>query len=429
MASEHHGFRRYFTNTSWMFGEQLLKMIAGLFVGIWVARYLGPSKFGTYSYVLAFVSIFSGIAKLGLDGVLIRDLLTYPQEQKIYLGTAFWLKVFGAIAMLLVIGVALQITNHDRSTDTYILIIASGIIFQSFEVIDFYFQSRVQSKFVSLCKILQLCISSILKIYFVLSGAELIWFVLIALIDQLTMALSLYWAFRNQRGSNFYFAFNFSVARKILIDSWPFMFSSLAVAIYMRIDQLMIKQMLNEHELGIYSAALKISEVWYFIPTIISSSLAPAILNAKKNDDKLYQSRLLRLIKLLTWLSIFLAVLITFCSDKLIDLTFGPAYQSSVGVLNIQIWSGVFVFIGVASSVFFVAENYATKALYRTLAGAVTNVILNFYFIPKYGIFGAAYATLFSQFVANFLYDFFDPDIKALLIIKIKSLLPIIRLK
>jgi O-antigen/teichoic acid export membrane protein len=429
MALAHHGFRRYFANTSWMFGEQLLRMIAGLFVGIWVARYLGPSKFGIYSYVLAFVSIFSGIAKLGLDGVLVRDLVAHPQEHKIYLGSAFWLKVFGAIAMLILIGVALQITNNDLSIDIYILIIASGIIFQSFEVIDFYFQSKIQSKFVSLCKILQLCISSILKIYFVLTGAELIWFVLIALIDQLTIALSLYWAFRNQKGSNFYFAFNFSIARKILIDSWPFIFSSLAVAIYMRIDQLMIKQMINEHELGIYSAALKISEVWYFIPTIISSSLAPAILNAKKTDEKLYQLRLLRLIKLLTWLSIFLAVIITFSSDKLIDLTFGPAYQSSVGVLNIQIWSGVFVFIGVASSVFFVAENYAKKVLYRTLLGAVTNVILNFYFIPKYGISGAAYATLFSQFLANFLYDFFDSDIKALLIIKIKSFLPIFTIK
>ncbi len=426
IALTHQGFRRYFANTSWMFGEQCLRMIAGLFVGVWVARYLGPSKFGTYSYILAFISIFSGIAKLGLDAVLIRDLVNHPQEQKIYLGTAFWLKIFGAIAMMIAIGVAIQIANNDRTTNLYILIIASGIIFQSFEVIDFYFQSKVQSKFVSLCKILQLFISSMLKIYFVLSGAQLICFVLIALIDQVTIALSLYYAFRHQKASNFFSAFDFSIARKLLADSWPFIFSSLAIAIYMRIDQLMIKQMLNEHELGIYSAASKLSEVWYFIPTIISNSLAPAILYAKKIDEKLYQLRLLRLVKLLTWFSIFLAAIITYSSDTLINLTFGPAYHDSVGILNIQIWSGVLVFIGVASSIFFVAENYARKSLYRTLLGAITNVILNFYFIPKYGIYGAAYATLFSQFAANFLYDLFDTDIKALLVIKIKSLLPII---
>ena len=412
-----------------MFVEQILRMVAGLFVGIWVARYLGPSKFGTYSYILAFVSIFSGIAKLGLDNIIIRDLVSHPEEHNIYLGTAFWLKIFGATLMLIAIGVVLEIINNEHLTNMYIFIIACGIIFQSFEVIDFYFQSKVQSKFVSLCKILQLALSSILKIYFVITGAELIWFVLIALIDQVTIAFSLYSAFRYQKVGSFYCKFNFLVAKKLLSDSWPFIFSSIAMAIYMRIDQVMIKMMLNDHEVGIYSAASKISEMWYFIPVIISSSLAPAIIFAKKTDERLYQLRLSMLFKLLTWLSIFFAVITTFSSDILINLTFGEAYEEAAGVLNVQIWSGVFVFIGIASGTFFVAENYGKKVLYRTSIGAITNIVLNFYFIPIYGIYGAAYATLSSQAVANFLYDFFDADIKNLLIIKIKSFLPIIKIE
>ena len=159
---------RYFANTSWMFGEQVLRMASGLLVGIWVARYLGPEQFGLFSYALAFVSIFSGLAKLGLDGIVVRDLVNHPHQRDVYLGTAFWLKFVGAFVMLGIVALATLFTSNDHTTNLYVFIISSGIIFQSFEVVDFYFQSKVLSKFVSICKITQLAVSSALKIYFVL---------------------------------------------------------------------------------------------------------------------------------------------------------------------------------------------------------------------------------------------------------------------
>ncbi|HYN55491.1 MAG TPA: oligosaccharide flippase family protein, partial [Methylotenera sp.] len=198
-ASTHQGFRRYFSNTSWMFGEQILRMIAGLLVGIWVARYLGPEQFGIFSYAIAFVSIFGVLAKLGLDGIMVRNLVTDPQKRDIYLGTAFWLKLFGAFITLGIMAFATLFTSNDHTTNLYIFIIASGIIFQSFEVVDFYFQSQVLSKFVSTCKIIQLVISSIAKIYLVITGADLFWFVVVTLIDQVTLALTLYIAYKSQK--------------------------------------------------------------------------------------------------------------------------------------------------------------------------------------------------------------------------------------
>ncbi len=188
----HSGFRRYFTNTSWLFAENILRLIAGFLVGVWVARYLGPEKYGIFSYALAFVAIFAGVAKLGLDGIVVRELVKEPEKKDLYLGTAFWLKLIGAIVALFLIMLGTLFTNNDRTTNIYIFIIAAGIFFQSFEVVDFYFQSKVLSKFVSVCKITQLILSSLLKIYFVLTKADLVYFVFISLIDQIILAFTLF---------------------------------------------------------------------------------------------------------------------------------------------------------------------------------------------------------------------------------------------
>lgn len=425
----HQGFRRYFANTSWMFGETMLRMVAGVFVGIWVARYLGPEQFGIFSYAIAFVALFASIAKLGLDSILVRDLVNDPQNRDTYLGTAFWLKFMGAFIVLGGLVFLTQLTSNNHITNLYIFIIASGIIFQSFEVVDFYFQSKVLSKFVSICKITQTLFSSILKIYLVITGADLIWFVLVSIVDQVILAFALYIAYQHQKIGGFFRCYDWGVAKKLLQNSWPLIFSSLAIAIYMRIDQVMIQQMLGNKSAGLYSAAVRLSEVWYFIPVIVTNSLAPAIISARNIDYELYKNRLQRLCTMMVWLSITLAIIVTFFSNTFVTILYGQAYQAASEVLAIQIWGGVFVFIGVSTGVFFTAENYTRKTLYRTVLGAVSNILLNIVMIPLYGIYGAAIATLISQFIANFVYDFFDNDVKEIRNIKIKSFFPIMYFK
>ena len=421
--TSHAGFRRYGANTAWMFSEQILRMIAGLLVGIWVARYLGPEQFGIFSYALAFTGIFSGIAKLGLDGIIVRDLLNDPGKRDFYLGTAFWLKIAGALLAFTVITIASFFTSNDTLTNLYIFIIASGMIFQSFEVIDFYFQSKILSKFVSISKMTQLFISSLLKIYFVLTGADLIWFVFISAFDQFTLAICLIYAYRKQSIGYFIYHFNFSIAKRLLFNSWPLIFGSLVVMIYMRIDQIMIKEMLGAKEVGIYSAAVRLSEVWYFIPTIIASSIFPAILAAKQQGQQVYHMRLQQFYTVMAWLAISIAVPMTFLSDWIIVLLYGAAYSEAGSVLMINIWTTLFVFIGVAFGRYLTAENLTKTQLYRTLFGAVVNVILNLILIPIYGIKGAAIATFFAQFSANFIYDIFDPKLYPQLKLKILAII------
>ncbi|MES2878116.1 MAG: flippase [Pseudomonadota bacterium] len=421
-AKTHPGFRRYFANTSWMFAEQILRMVAGLLVGIWVARYLGPTQFGVFSYAVAFTALFGSIAKLGLDSIVVRDLVRDPSQRDLYLGTAFWLKLIGSVAMLLVIALAVQLTSNDATTNLYIFIIASGTIFQSFEVVDFYFQSKVLSKFVSICKLTQLFVSSLLKIYLIFTGKELIWFVLVSLIDQIMLALSLYLAYCYQKIGVFYRYFDRAIAKRLLYDSWPLIISGLVIMIYMRIDQIMIKEMLGEKEVGLYSAATRISEVWYFIPMLLTNSLFPSIVNAKKLSQELYLARLQNLFTFLVWISILVALPMTFLSEILVNFLYGDAYKEASQVLVIHIWTGVFVALGTASGSWFLSENLQRYSFYRTGLGAIINIILNFILIPSYGIKGAAISTVVAQAMAALFFDIFTKKTRVVFFMKLKTI-------
>lgn len=400
---QHDGFRRYFLNTSWMFGEQVLRIVAGLFVGIYVARYLGPEQFGIYSYAIAFVALFGVIAKLGLDGIVVRDLVNHPEKRDTYLGTAFWLKLFGALLTLATLTIAVRFTGNDATTNLYVFIIASGLIFQSFEVVDSYFQSRVLSKYVSIAKLIQLVLSSALKLYFIFIQAGLFWFVLVSLIDQITLALTLAFAYWRQKIGGFLGRFEVGTAKAMLKNSWPLILSGIAIVLYMRIDQIMIKEMLGEREVGLYSAAVRLSEAWYFVPVIITTSLFPAIVNARKTDQELYNKRLQRLYSVMVYFAVGIALPVTFMAEDIVVTLYGTHYQDAGTVLSIHIWAGLFVGLGVVNGQWFLAENLQHLATRNTLIGAAANVALNYILIPVYGVTGAALATFISYGVAAYI--------------------------
>lgn len=417
----HQGFKRYFFNTSWLIAEKGLRILSGLFIGVWVARYLGPEQFGIFSYALAFTAIFAGIAKLGLDGIMVRELVNHPEKRDTYLGTAFWLKILGAFIVMGVIAAIVPFTRNDATTNLFIFIIAAGLVFQSFEVVEFYFQSQVLAKIVSICKVIQLALSSMIKIYLVLTEAELFWFVLVTAFDALSLSVSYFIAYQLRKNPTFYKHFDLTIAKQLLKDSWPLIFAAIVVSIYMRIDQIMIKEMLGEYEVGIYSAAVRLSEAFYFIPMLITASLFPAILNAKNQSDELYKQRLQRLYTFMVWFAIVIALPMTFLSDWLILLLFGQTYQEAGQVLMIHIWAAVFVFLGVSFGKYLLAENLTKIAFQRTLIGAVSNVLLNLWLIPIYGVAGAAMATLLAQFMANVGYDPFDKRLHQQLKMKTKA--------
>ena len=418
------GFMRYFKNTSWLFAEKILRMVVGLFVGIWAARYLGPEQFGLFSYAQAFVGLFAAIAGLGLDGIIVRELVKNPSKQAVLLGTAFYLKLIGALLVLLALAGTVTLSHQDSLTTWLIFIIASSTVFQSFNVVDFFFQAKVLSKYVVYANIISLLISSFVKIGLILTSASLIAFAWVVLFDSVILMLGFVYYFQRHAKLNIK-RLNFSKATAInlLKDSWPLILSGLVISIYMKVDQIMIKEMLDAEAVGQYVAAVRLSEAWYFIPMVIASSLFPAIINAKKVSEEFYYAQLQKLYDLMVWIAIAIALPMTFLSDWVIDLLYGVQYDQSGAILMIHIWVAVFVFLGVASSRWFIVENLQKYSLYRTLAGALINVMLNYILIPIYGIYGAAYATLASQVVASYLFNITNKKLRYTFLLQTNAIL------
>lgn len=416
------GFMRYFKNTSWLLGEKILRMAVGLFVGIWVVRYLGPEQFGLLSYAQSFVFLFTAFATLGLDGIVVRELVKDESKRDELLGTAFTLKLIGAVIVLLMLTLIINIMSADTQTKLLIIIIASATLFQSMNVVDFYFQSKVLSRYVAFANTLTLFVSSVVKIWLIVNDAPLVAFAAVVLLDSVVLSLGFLYTYLKVGGEITQWTFNKHIALNLLKDSWPLILSGLVVSIYMRIDQVMIKEMLNAEAVGQYAAAVRLSEAWYFIPMVIASSLFPAIIEAKKQSEELYCERLQKLYDLMVWLAIAIALPMTFLSDWVVGLLYGGQYSQAGSVLMIHIWSGIFVFLGVASGKWYLSENLQKYAFLRTFLGVVANIFLNITLIPRYGVEGAAIATLISQIIAAYVYDFLNERTRGVFYMKTRSL-------
>jgi O-antigen/teichoic acid export membrane protein len=426
--ASHHGLRRYGANTAWLFSEQVLRMVAGFFVGVWVARYLGPEKFGIFSYSLAFVSLFGGIAKLGLDGIVVRDLVKEPEKKEIYLGTSFWLKLIGGIITFLIITIILLIqsilTSHlFTSTNLYILIIAFGIIFQSFEVIDFYYQATVQAKYISVRKMIQLFLSSIIKIILVLVKADLIWFVLVTLFDAISLAIFSWWIYKSQGLPNFIKYFDLKVAKRLLKDSWPIASSSLFIGVYRKIDQVFLQNLCDSQSVGIYNAAMRLIEIWLFIPVIVNLSLYPALVNAYNKSKELYYKRMENLFMLYSVIFMSIGIIFVFFSNKLVIFLYGLKYIESAKILPLLTWSSIFISAETIVGSILRIENKTKYVLYSTIWGAILAIILNPILIKKAGIFGATYTFLISTFTASLLFLLFYNETRKIFFLALKSIL------
>ncbi len=397
-------------------------MGVGLLVGVWVARYLGPEQFGLFSFASAFVGMFGAVAGLGLQSIVVRDIVRDPACKDETLGTAAVLQLLGGLlAYGCVLGAIFMLRPEDTFAQLLVAILSSIMLFRFSDVALYWFESQVLSKYIVWVQNGCFLIFAVIKVGLILSHAPLLAFAWATAAEALIVAVLIF-LMLGLRGPNLQqLRFSFLRAKKLLADSWPLLLSGMAIMVYMKIDQIMLGQMLGDDAVGIYSAAVRISEVWYFIPMMIVASVFPAILEAKKRDEAQYLQRLQRLYDLMVWLSVAIALPMTFLSTPIVVALFGSAYAESGPVLAIHIWASVFVFLGVASNQWFVAENSQILGLQRTLLGLIVNIILNFIFIPWFGVIGAAVATLCGQILAAWLFDLLQSSTRGVFIMKSKS--------
>lgn len=384
-------------NFSWLLGDKILKLSLGMITTVLIARYLGPSDFGLLNYSIAFVSIISVISSLGLDQIIVRKLVLFPKDKHEIIGTAFFLRIVGSI-LLITLSILLISIIRPGDTLSLLLIVAIsiGTAFQSLDVIDFWFQANLKSKYTVYAKNISFVTISILRILLIILDASIITFAIAILLENILSGLLLISTYVYSKEKLFYWRIKISKAKELLRESWPLILSSLAIMFYMRIDQIMLKELVGDKSVGIYSAAVRLAEVWYFIPMTIVNSVFPVIVETKQQDEALYYRRMAKLYAVMTWIGIVIALFTTFFSGYIIELLYGNQYAGAEEILALNIWAGIFVFQGVARGAWLINENLQKYSFYYTAGACLLNVVMNFILIPIMQGKGAAIATITS---------------------------------
>lgn len=414
-------FLKYFFNTGWFLSEKVIRIFANAIVGIVVARYLGPENYGSLNYAISFISIFVPIASLGLGDIIIREFMKGENDEGKIIGTALQLRLFCSFFLTTIILLITYFSSSDQASKALVYVISFTLVFQSIDILDRFFQSKLKVKTAVISYIISLLTSAVFKICLVILKAPLIYFAYAQVGETAVLSLSLIYFYRKNKFTTI-FIFEKGLAKKYLKESWMLVISGLMVIFSIRIDQVMIKHMLGAKPLGNFSAAVKLSESYYFVSTAISAALYPAIIIGKKMSDGVYRERLQKLYDLITWIAIPIALVTSIFAVPICNLLYGSKFEFVGQVLTIHIWGGVFVYWGVITSKWFILEKLPYIVTLNTAIAAFSNIVLNYWFIPHYGIIGAAYATLISQAFSNFLILFFIPRTRSIGIIILKSL-------
>lgn len=404
--------------------DSIIKSGVGMVISIWLARYLGPAQFGTLNYLIAIAFLFSAVATFGMNSIVVRDVIRQPEQRDYILGTAIVLQTMGGtIAWLCAIITASLIQRDDSHFIAMVAIVGTVSLYKATEVIKFWFESQVQSRYAVWAENSVFLVFAVIKIMLLVSRAPLMTFIWIVCAEGLATAIALTMVYARFGGHLSQWKFQQERWFQLAREGAPLMVSGLAMAGYMRLDQIMLGKLLNEQAVGIFSAALRLSEAWYFIPISVMASVFPAVISAKSAGQSQYIARLESTHTLMVLIALMLAVPITFSSDHIINLLYGDHYSGAGTVLSLHIWSALFVFIGVASHQWFVAENLQRFVLLRTICGALANILLNLLLIPQYGPAGAAVASLIAHGLVNVVLNLSTKATRPIFWLQIKSIL------
>lgn len=418
------GLRESLSNIGWLGGDRFLRMFGAVVVSTAVARYLGPSQFGLLNYGLAIYALFNIMSNLGLDFLVVRDVALDESGEPQILGTAFVLKAVASVATTFVaIVVARLLEPHDSVLVVIVALMSFASISQALDVIDYCFQAQTRSRYVVVPRNIAFLAASVARLAAVFLHMSLLAFAWISALEVLFAEIGLGISYLRFRPSVPRWNWHLPRAKSLLTESWPLLMSSVLIMIYMRTDQILLGKMASKAVVGQYTAAIRLSEIWYSIPIIICASVMPRLLKGRELNPANYYKRLQRLYESMVLVSVFVAVATQFAGPLVVWLLYGRQFASAAGILSVHIWTGVFVFVGCVSGQQLVQEKLSVSSMQRTALGAIINVVLNLLWIPRWGGVGSAMATLVAQSVASYFADAIDPRTRHIFRMKTRAYL------
>ncbi|MEM6582958.1 MAG: flippase [Pseudomonadota bacterium] len=415
--------RPYLNNTLWMLAEKSARILVGIFLFAYIARYLGPAEFGVLSYAVVLAAFCEPLIALGLNRILVRDLVKFPQQEGQLLGTVFVCRL--VIALLCMVGLGalayFSVFGSDQARPL-VIALALGNLFLALSVIELFFQARLKAKFASLYKTGAFLLASLLKLALVLGEAPLLFFAIANSLELVFAGVLGLLTFRRNFGDSAPWRFHSATARRLLLESWPEVLAGICTLLCLRLDQFMLEHLVGVEELGIFAVAARLTDAWYFVPVALVSATFPGVVAQREVSHEGYLRSLQNLLLLLTAVSYAIVLPTVLLSHLLIDWLFGEAYQQAASMLAIYILCLPLIAWGSCSGSWIFAEGRIKLTAYRTILGASVNFVLNVTLIPLWGGHGAALATVLSLFVAFYLFDLCIKDMRVLFVMKSRAL-------
>ena len=410
-------------NSGWLVGNTIIYMVIGVFVTAIVARYFGPDRFGQFNYALAFVALFTAISTLGMETLTVKAIVDENYDEGTILCTSLFMRICGGVILtILAITIIKIIEPEDVNLHILVSIMSFTMILKSLDVIEYWVQAYQKAKISSIIRMFVCVIIAVLKTLMVIMGGTLVTYALIYTVDALLVGTALIIAYFKVRDKISSWKIDLNFAKYILSRSWYLVLSGLMVTLYMRIDQVMLGAMLaDKFELGVYSAAVRVAEMWYFVPMAIITSLKPVIMGNKLKDETAYLRSVQLLYTIVAWTGIGFGILILLGSKPIIFILYGMDYMKAASILSISIWAGTFAMLGSARSIWLICEGFQRYAPIYILIGCLSNITLNYFLIPHYKGFGAAIATLISQITVSLIAPTFIRETRISTVMMLKA--------
>lgn len=417
------GFRTTLMNAGWLVSDRIVRLVLNVFVGILIARQLGPTGFGLLSYGQVLMTLLLPIATFGMPDILVREFSKSKRDPDALIATALVLRLaFAVIALVVIVGLAIVLR---RDNAVAMLVIASyGLSFipQAFDVIESRFQSLNRVAAVSTLRIINTIVFSAVRLGALVLDVSVVWFALLYSIEILTFAVMSILVAQRKSIRLVPALSNKTEATSLISDSWPMMLRLFAISVYIRIDQLSVGYFLGDSALGIYSAATRLSELWYFAPMAMVAAATPTLTRLYESDPTLYESHLRQLMRSLVLLAVPTAAALSLLSPYVVSIMFGPSYAAAASILAVQAWAGVFVALGVAASPALLITGKIKYGVYQAVCGAATSVCLSIVLIPRYGLMGGAISVLISNLVSALLFNALFPATRKIFWMQINAL-------
>ena len=411
-------------NASWIIGARVIQALLSFVIGMLTARFLGPSNYGLINYAASVVAFFTPIMELGITNIIVHQLIEHNDREGDTLGTALALNLFSAVFCIAGI-IAFSIVANYGETETVVVCALYSIllVFKAVEILQYWFQAHLFSKYSSIATLTAYIVVSAYKFFLLVTHKSVYWFAISYAIDNCVIAILLWVLYKRLGVQKLRFSKN--TAKRLFSQGKYYIVSSMMVTIFAQTDKIMLKAMIGAESVGFYSAAVTCAGMTGFIVTAIIDSFRPVIFEGKKKSEEVFNNYLVSLYSIIIYFSLAQSLVMTIGARVIVLIVYGNQYVPAIDALRIVVWYTTFAYLGSVRNIWLLAENKQKYLWKINLFGALANIALNALLIPWFGINGASFASLITQFFTNVIVGYIIRPISPNNALMVKGMNPI----